>query len=149
MSSPSTSARATSRWKVERATSAKRAAPANQRADGLHNAAADRSGRQTQLISAGSDQVSAYDPATGKERWWANYDGYSNVSQPVFANGMIFICSGYDSPIFYGIRTGGTGDSHAIACRLDTQEGRAARSVAVAGRRRALHRQFVRHRDLP
>ena len=64
----------------------------------------------TQLISAGSDQVSAYDPATGNERWWANYDGYSNVSQPAFANGMIFICSGYDSPIFYGIRTGGSGD---------------------------------------
>jgi outer membrane protein assembly factor BamB len=62
------------------------------------------------LLSAGSDQISAYDPATGDELWWANYDGYSNVSQPAYANGMVFICSGYDSPIFYGIRSGGTGD---------------------------------------
>ena len=65
---------------------------------------------QTQLITAGSDQISALDPATGREIWWFNYDGYSNVLRPVFGHGMVFTSSGYDNPVFYAIRVGGQGD---------------------------------------
>jgi outer membrane protein assembly factor BamB len=67
-------------------------------------------GGQTQLVSSGSDQVSAYDPTTGKELWWANYDGYSNVVRPAFAHGMVFVSSGYEQPTFYAVKVDGTGN---------------------------------------
>jgi outer membrane protein assembly factor BamB len=65
---------------------------------------------QPQLISAASDHVVAYDPATGDEIWWSRYYGYSNVPRPVFGKGMIFVSSGYDGPNLYAIRVGGKGD---------------------------------------
>ena len=64
-----------------------------------------------QLITPGSGVVNALDPATGKEIWHVNYgQGYSVVPRPVFANGLIFLSTGYDSPIAMAIRPDGTGD---------------------------------------
>ena len=65
---------------------------------------------RTQVISPGGDAVIAYDPATGDEIWRVRYDGYSNVPRPVFGHGLLFICSGYESPVFYAIRPDGAGD---------------------------------------
>lgn len=47
------------------------------------------------LISSGSKATFAYDPDTGKELWHVTYDGFSNASSPVFADGMAFINTGY------------------------------------------------------
>ena len=50
---------------------------------------------KTQLVSTGADHVAAYEPRTGEEIWWSEYDGYSLVPRPVFGHGMVYICSGY------------------------------------------------------
>src|SRR5204862_2808699 len=65
---------------------------------------------QKQLVSPGSDEVSALDPKTGKEIWTVNYTGYSVIPRPVYGHGMIFLSSGYDSPTLLAIRADGTGD---------------------------------------
>jgi outer membrane protein assembly factor BamB len=36
--------------------------------------------------------------------------GYSVVPKPVFCNGLIYLSSGYDSPVFYAIKPDGRGD---------------------------------------
>jgi len=75
---------------------------------------------QTQVICPGSGVVNALDPATGKEIWRVEYDGYSVIPKPIIGHGLIFMSTGYDSPEVLAIRTGGTGDvtdSH-IAWRL-------------------------------
>src|SRR5437660_994307 len=63
-----------------------------------------------QVISAGSGAVCAYEPRTGKEIWRVHYAGYSVVPRPVFGHGLLFICTGYDSPKLLAIRVDGTGD---------------------------------------
>ncbi len=46
-----------------------------------------------EILVAGSLQLSAYDPATGKKRWW--YNGLSRIldSTPVIQEGVIYIAS--------------------------------------------------------
>jgi outer membrane protein assembly factor BamB len=65
---------------------------------------------QTQLVSLGSDEVVGHDPSTGDEIWWFTFDGYSNVSRPVYADGRLFFASGFGAPTFYAIKPGGKGD---------------------------------------
>ncbi len=66
-------------------------------------------GRQ-QLISPGSDAVCAYQPRTGREIWRVRYDGYSVVPRPVYGHGLVFICTGYNTPSLLAIRPDGEGD---------------------------------------
>lgn len=66
-------------------------------------------GRQ-ELISPASDGVFAYDPASGTELWKIRYDGYSVIPKPVMAHGLVFFSTGYDNPVTYAVRPGGTGD---------------------------------------
>ncbi len=63
-------------------------------------------GRQ-QIISPGSDMVGAYDPQTGKELWRVSYDGYSVIPKPLFAHGLLFVCTGYNTPSLLAIRPDG------------------------------------------
>jgi outer membrane protein assembly factor BamB len=63
-----------------------------------------------QVISPGSNQVCAYDPRTGKEIWRVTYDGYSVVPRPVYGHGLVYICTGYNSPSLLAIRPDGKGD---------------------------------------
>lgn len=68
-------------------------------------------GGRTQLISAGSDAVFAYDPSNGKTIWQVRYkDGYSVVPRPVYSQGLVFVCTGYNTPSLLAIRPDGTGD---------------------------------------
>lgn len=58
-----------------------------------------------QLISPASGFVGAYDPATGRELWRVRYgEGYSVIPRPVFAHGLLFVSSGFDSPVVYAVR---------------------------------------------
>jgi len=66
-------------------------------------------GRQ-QVISPGSDVVCAFDPVTGEEIWRLRYDGYSVIPKPVFAHGLVYICTGYNRPSLLAIRPDGAGD---------------------------------------
>jgi outer membrane protein assembly factor BamB len=59
---------------------------------------------EQQIISPGSGMVAAYQPATGSEIWRVRYDtGYSVIPRPVFANGLLYISSGFDRPVLYAI----------------------------------------------
>lgn len=64
-----------------------------------------------QVVSPGSGAVCAFDPVGGKELWRVDYgEGYSVIPKPVFAHGLIYVCSGYGRPNLFAIRTGGEGD---------------------------------------
>jgi outer membrane protein assembly factor BamB len=64
-----------------------------------------------QVISSGAFRASAYEPRTGKEIWQVRYgDGFSNVPRPVYGNGLVFICTGFQEPSLLAVRVDGHGD---------------------------------------
>lgn len=66
---------------------------------------------QEQLISSGSGVVMALDPVTGKEIWRVTYGGgYSVVPRPVFAHGLVYICTGYNTANLIAIKPDGKGN---------------------------------------
>jgi len=83
------------------------------------------------IISPASDYVFAYN-LDGKQVWKFNYpNGYSVVPRPVFDQGMIYFSSGYDSPIFYSIKTGGYGDVTKTHLAWKTRKGAPRNSSVV------------------
>lgn len=63
-----------------------------------------------QIISPASDFVYSYS-LDGKELWRLNYpNGYSVVPRPVYQEGVVYVCSGYDRPTLYAIEIDGRGD---------------------------------------
>ncbi len=79
-------------------------------------------GGERQIISAGSGFVGAYHPGDGRELWRVNYgEGFSVVPRPVFAHGLVFICTGFNTASLLAIKPDGgvatclnarTGDVH-------------------------------------
>ena len=66
---------------------------------------------KTQLVSTGGEWAMGYEPKTGKELWRFRYPkGYSNVPRPVYGDGLVFLCSGYDKPWLYAVKPNGQGD---------------------------------------
>ena len=65
---------------------------------------------KTQVIIPGSDIVDALDPETGRPLWWVRYTGYSVVPRPLFADGLVFISTGFDRPSLLAIDPTGMGD---------------------------------------
>lgn len=63
-----------------------------------------------QVISVGSEVVMALDPYNGKEIWRASFKGYSQIPRPIYSNGLVYICTGYDSPKLLAIKPDGQGD---------------------------------------
>jgi len=64
-----------------------------------------------QVISPGALRAIAYEPRTGKEIWNVRYgDGFSNVPRPVYGNGLIYICTGFQEPSMLAVRVDGRGD---------------------------------------
>lgn len=53
---------------------------------------------QRQVVSPGPGAVDAFAPADGGHLWRVNYEGYSNVPNPVMAHGLIFVTTSYDTP---------------------------------------------------
>jgi len=66
--------------------------------------------RQTQVVAPGSDCVLGLDPDSGRIVWQVNYDGYSVVPKPVFANGRVYVATGFNRASLLAIRPDGTGD---------------------------------------
>ncbi len=96
------------RWKTPRNTTAKKnfsfSTPQLISVDG-----------QEQIVSPGSGFVAAYRPQDGGELWKVNYgEGYSVVPRPVYANGLLYLSSGFDSATLYAIKPrGAKGDATA------------------------------------
>lgn len=66
---------------------------------------------QKQLITPGSGVVNALDPATGREIWRVRYgQGYSVIPKPLYAHGLVFVATGYNTPTVMAIRPEGEGD---------------------------------------
>ena len=89
------------RWKTGRQSPAKKqfsfSTPQEISVDGVQ-----------QIISAGPGFVGAYDPKDGTEIWKVTYgEGYSVVPRPVFAHGLLYLSSGFDSATLYAIRPSG------------------------------------------
>ena len=88
-------------------------------------------GQSVQIISPASDYVFAYD-LKGNQIWKFNYpNGYSVVPRPVYYSGMIYVSSGYDSPTFYAIKTGGHGDITQSHLAWKTRKGAPRNSSVV------------------
>jgi outer membrane protein assembly factor BamB len=78
---------------------------------------------QRQVVCPAAHVVCSYDPHSGKELWRVRYPRkWSIVPRPVFAHGLVFVCTGYDGPAeLLAIRPTGSGDvteSH-VAWRTD------------------------------
>jgi len=91
---------------------------------------------ETQVISPASGAVIAYDPDDGSEIWRAHYgEGYSVVPRPIFAEGLLFVCSGFNRASLFAIKPGGEGDvtdSH-IVWSSDRQVPKESTPIVVDG----------------
>ncbi|MDP6443815.1 MAG: PQQ-binding-like beta-propeller repeat protein [Pirellulaceae bacterium] len=65
---------------------------------------------KTQVITPASNVVCSLDPENGDEIWRVTYDGYSVIPRPVVGDGLIYICTGYNTPSLLAIRPDGKGD---------------------------------------
>jgi outer membrane protein assembly factor BamB len=78
---------------------------------------------QPQAVCPGSSAVFAYDPATGAEIWRVDYgDGYSVVPRPVFAHGLVYVCSGFGDERLFAIDPTGKGNVTATHVRWSTRK---------------------------
>ena len=64
-----------------------------------------------QLISEGAFRVGSYEPGTGKELWWVDIPGFSNVPRPIYGQGLVYICTGFAPAQLFAIRPDGLGDT--------------------------------------
>lgn len=65
-----------------------------------------------QIISPASGAVYSYAPDTGEELWRVDYgDGYSVVPRPVYAEGLVFVCTGFNRPDLLAIDPTGSGNA--------------------------------------
>jgi len=67
-------------------------------------------GDRKQVISTGAHSVSGFDLQTGEAVWTVRHDGYSVVPRPVFAHGLVFICTSFQRSSLLAIRPDGHGD---------------------------------------
>ena len=75
-----------------------------------------------QVISPGAFRAVSYDPHNGKELWQVTYgEGFSNVPRPVYGDGLVFICTGFQQPSLLAVRIDGKGDvtKSKVAWKLD------------------------------
>lgn len=63
-----------------------------------------------QIISPAAGLIASYDPADGRELWRVRHEGWSVIPKPVFAHGLVFAGTGYETPTTLAIRPDGTGD---------------------------------------
>lgn len=69
------------------------------------------------MISIGAYRAFAYDPNDGREIWSCAIPGFSVVPRPLYADGVVYVCTGFMKPELWAIRTGGRGDvseSHVL-----------------------------------
>lgn len=59
-----------------------------------------------QMISPAARRVFSYDPLTGNEIWHVDLEppAYNTAPRPVFADGIVYVCTGFDNPQLLAIR---------------------------------------------
>lgn len=64
-----------------------------------------------QMIVLGARWLVSYNPASGEPIWWVDTGpSFSNVSRPVFGQGLVFICTAYGRSQLLAVDVGGQGD---------------------------------------
>lgn len=64
-----------------------------------------------QVVSPGAFRAVSYEPRSGTELWSVKYgDGFSNVPRPVYAHGLVYLCTGFYQPNVLAVRPDGKGD---------------------------------------
>ncbi len=102
-----------------------------------------------QLLSIGASRISGLDPDTGAEIWWCDIPGYSNVPRPIYADGIAYICTGFDQGELWALKiAGATGDITKTNV-LWRKKGSLSQALASPGQRPHLHGLRQRHRPLP
>ncbi len=76
-----------------------------------------------QIISVGGRGVASYHPETGQEYWWCRHDGHSVVPAPVYGNGLVYVCTGYNTPSLLAIDPSGQGDVTDTHVRWRVEKG--------------------------
>lgn len=76
-----------------------------------------------QMVSVGAFRAFGYDPATGKERWALDTPGYSVVPRPVYGDGLVFVCTGYNTAQLWAIDPAGSGDVGASHVKWKATKG--------------------------
>jgi len=97
-------------WRTERSNGADLEGKVGDLKKSYHTPTVIRVNDHDELISMGAFRLSGFEPATGKELWWVNIPGFSNVTRPVYGHGLLYLATGFMKPEFWAIRPGGTGD---------------------------------------
>jgi outer membrane protein assembly factor BamB len=63
-----------------------------------------------QLIVPTSKGAFSYDPLTGRELWRVRYAGFSTAARPVYAEGLLFLSSGFSKGELLAVDPTGSGD---------------------------------------
>ncbi len=95
-------------WKTKRSVSFDGVAPDIRKA--YNTPIVIRNEGRDQAISIGAHRIYSYDAMTGRELWFCDHPGFSCVAQPVFADGMLYVSTGFGKPECWAIRTDGSGD---------------------------------------
>jgi outer membrane protein assembly factor BamB len=69
-----------------------------------------RAAGRDELVTAGTEHVIAYDPATGAELWRVKGLESNAVPSPVVVGDIVVVSAGYPSKIAMAVRAGGSGD---------------------------------------
>lgn len=59
---------------------------------------------QPQALSCGAERLYSNNPDTGKELWYVDYPGFSNVPIPVYDGKQIYVCTGFMKPELWAIK---------------------------------------------
>lgn len=65
---------------------------------------------KAETISTGAERLYSYDPSTGKELWYVDIPGFSNVPLPAWNSKLLVQPTGFMKPELWGIRLGGEGN---------------------------------------
>lgn len=63
-----------------------------------------------QMISLGARSGYAYDPRDGREIWKVRYEGFSTAACPVYADGVVYLLTGFGRTELYAVAADGRGD---------------------------------------
>ena len=72
---------------------------------------AEPTNRRTQLVTAGSEFIIAYEPTTGAELWRTKGVESNSIPSPVYGHGLIFMTAGYPAKSVLAIKAGSGGTS--------------------------------------
>jgi outer membrane protein assembly factor BamB len=63
-----------------------------------------------QIVAPAAGMIAAYSPQDGAELWRVRHSGWSVIPKPLYAHGLVFAGTGYETATTLAIRPGGKGD---------------------------------------